>query len=387
MYRLSRSGAIRYNRAGDHRQAWAPGHVNSGKSDSAPAFRDGQSAPLVWVLAGHRHGDNVQLQALAEALGWPYVEKRLVWRAPLPRWTPLYGRAATLKFLTDDSRAALRAPWPDVVLSIGWRSVPVARWIKDRTGAKLVHLGRPRAPLHVFDLILTTPQYRMPEAENVLHLAGPVTTLSADELSVASKRWESRLHHLPRPWIAVLVGGDTPTLKFPLEAACVLGEACNGIAMAENGSLLIATSPRTSKAVIAKLKAAIKAPAFIFEWREETDNPYLAFLALADRFVVTNDSVSMTHEAALTGRPLEIFRLSERKNRLHEALRWFDRYMQSGNNVGARFYRNLIRAGLVYPAKTPDDYFETLLCSGRAAALGAPRTAPDKTARLSETER
>lgn len=387
MYRLSRSGAIRYNRAGKHRQAWAPGHVISVKSDGAPASQDGQSAPLVWVLPGHRHGDNVQLRALAEALGWPHVEKNLVWRSPLPRWTPLYGRRATLRFLADTSRAGLRAPWPDVVLSIGWRSVPVARWIKDQSGAKLVHLGRPRAPLRAFDLVLTTPQYRLPEAENVLHLAGPVTTLPSADLSDAAKRWESRLCHLPRPWIAVLVGGDTPTLKFPLAAAAALGAACDRIAMSEHGSLLIATSPRTSKAVISKLKAEIKAPGFVFEWCKEADNPYLAFLALADRFIVTNDSISMTHEAALTGRPLEIFPLSVRKNRFHGALRWFDRRMRSRTGITTQFYENLVREGLVYPAKSPDDYFGNLLSTGRAVILGAPHNALETATELSETNR
>jgi mitochondrial fission protein ELM1 len=282
---------------------------------------------------------------------------------------------------------ALQAPWPDVVLSIGWRSVPVARWIKDQSGARLVHLGRPRAPLDVFDLILTTPQYRLPEAENVLHLAGPVTTLKTADLSAAAKRWESRLRHLPRPWIAVLVGGDTPTLKFPLEAASALGAACNRIADSENGSLLVATSPRTSQAVMSKLKAEITAPAFVFEWRKEADNPYLAFLALADRFVVTNDSISMTHEAAQTGQPVEIFRLSARKNRVQAALRWLDRHMNSRTNIGATVYKNLIRAGLVYPAKSPDAYFDALLHSGRAVELGASGIAGSGEAKPSETDR
>jgi hypothetical protein len=37
------------------------------------------------------------------------------------------------------------------------------------------------------------------------------------------------------------------------------------------------------------------------------DNPYLAYLALADRLVVTGESMSMLAEAAATHRPLYIF--------------------------------------------------------------------------------
>jgi uncharacterized protein len=38
------------------------------------------------------------------------------------------------------------------------------------------------------------------------------------------------------------------------------------------------------------------------------DNPYPAFLAHADRFIVTADSVNMISEAAATGKPILIFR-------------------------------------------------------------------------------
>ena len=49
----------------------------------------------------------------------------------------------------------------------------------------------------------------------------------------------------------------------------------------------------------------------LYRWSAETaaDNPYLALLALADRFVVTGDSVSMMVEVASLGRPLAIFSL------------------------------------------------------------------------------
>ena len=42
---------------------------------------------------------------------------------------------------------------------------------------------------------------------------------------------------------------------------------------------------------------------------QQDDNPFLALLALADRFVVTSDSVSMMVEVASLGRPLAIFSL------------------------------------------------------------------------------
>ena len=41
-------------------------------------------------------------------------------------------------------------------------------------------------------------------------------------------------------------------------------------------------------------------------WDGQGENPYLGFLALADAFVVTEDSVSMISEAASTGKPVYV---------------------------------------------------------------------------------
>src|SRR3546814_15036900 len=45
--------------------------MTSDASDAPP------SAPTVWILLGHRAGDNGQALALADALGWPATAKHL----------------------------------------------------------------------------------------------------------------------------------------------------------------------------------------------------------------------------------------------------------------------------------------------------------------------
>jgi mitochondrial fission protein ELM1 len=82
---------------------------------------------LIWVLLGARTGDNNQALALAEALGMPFEVKQLDYNAlqSLSVWLP-----PTAASLTKAAKAGLKAPWPDLVIAIGRRSVPVARWIK-----------------------------------------------------------------------------------------------------------------------------------------------------------------------------------------------------------------------------------------------------------------
>ena len=89
--------------------------------------------------------------------------------------------------LDPPSAAQLLAPWPDIVLDCGKRSVPVARWIKKQSGGRtrLVHLGRPWGAFDWFDLIVTTPQYRVPPRANVQVNAVPMNRPSQSALDEA----------------------------------------------------------------------------------------------------------------------------------------------------------------------------------------------------------
>jgi uncharacterized protein len=81
--------------------------------------------PRVWVLADERPGNANQALGVAEALGWPFEVKELRFGrlAKLPNL--MLGHS--LAGLTENSRAALTSPWPDLVIAAGRRSAPVAR--------------------------------------------------------------------------------------------------------------------------------------------------------------------------------------------------------------------------------------------------------------------
>jgi hypothetical protein len=81
------------------------------------------------------------------------------------------------------------------------------------------------------------------------------------------------------------------------------------------GSLLISSSPRTPPDAADALLAAVQGPAYVYRWRptNKDESPYLAYLALADRFIVTADSASMLAEACSTGRPVELFDWTPRR--------------------------------------------------------------------------
>jgi uncharacterized protein len=282
-----------------------------GADDNEPEPR----SPRVWVLAGHKAGDNAQLMALAGALGWPVEVKRLAYR-PSELATNLLLRV-TLAGVAK-GREGLAPPWPDLVLTAGRRNEPIARWIKFRSGGitKLVHVGRPWSPPQRFDLVITTPQYFVPEAKNVLTIGMPLHAITPGALEEAAAAWRSRLQHLPRPRIAVLVGGASQPYRFARAEAARLGRMIEQLAGPRGGSLLITTSARTRPDAIAALEEQLRAPRFVHRWQSgAAENPYRGFLALADEIVVTGDSISMLAEATATGKPVSIFDLGAMRER------------------------------------------------------------------------
>jgi mitochondrial fission protein ELM1 len=272
---------------------------------------------LVWCLLGKKAGDNTQVRALAHALGYETVEKFIKARP----WELLshLGSGVTLAGIDRSQSSALQAPWPDIVISAGRRNEPVARWIQRQSGnsARLVHIGRPWAPLDTWDLVVTTPQYFLPKQANILHNSLPLHRVSGDDFESISAQLQPQLAHLPRPWIAVLMGGDSGRFVMTRSKGQRLGRLVQNFAAACDGSLLVTDSARTPEATGDAMQAQLLEPNFCYRWGSGGDNPYRGLLALADAFVVTGESMSMLSEAVDTGRPLYIFDVAD------EDARWW----------------------------------------------------------------
>jgi mitochondrial fission protein ELM1 len=266
-----------------------------------------EGARTLWCLLGKKAGDNTQVRALASELGWPREDKQVTARP----WELLVhlGPGATLAGIDRSASSPLAPPWPDLVLTAGRRNEAVAQWIRQQSGGRtrLVHLGRPWADPADWDLVVTTPQYFLPRADNIVHNSLPLHRLDAAQLRAAGETFRPQLAGLPRPWIAVLVGGDSGRFVFTRAKGERLGQLADRLAGAAGGSLLVSDSPRTPQATGDALLEQLSAPRFVYRWGSREVNPYRGLLALADAFVVTGESMSMLGETASTGRPLYVF--------------------------------------------------------------------------------
>jgi hypothetical protein len=259
-------------------------------------------------VLGEKAGDNAQVRAIADALAWPCETRRIAmqerWRFGKPRV------GASLAHVDLARSDALTPPWPDLVITIGRRLSSVALWIQreSRGYSKLVLVGRPRRLARRFDLIVASAQYRIGDGPNVLRLGLPLMGVDRAAVEVAARAWAPRMAELPRPITALLVGGPTKPVRFDAAVARDLVERAS--AMAQGGTLYATTSRRTPPAIVAAIAAALPRSAVLFRWSADAiDNPYLALLGLADRFVATSDSVTMMVEVARLGRPLAVYLL------------------------------------------------------------------------------
>ena len=151
--------------------------------------------PAVWLIDAYRAGERAQVRALVDALGWPCEEKQLSYRKFELR-TNLF-RGSDLRGIDTGNSSPLQPPWPDLLISSGMRNEPVCRWVRQQSGgkSKIVHLGRPWADPGRFDLVITTPQYRVPARENVLLNALTLHQVTPRRLQVAAASWQEKFSH------------------------------------------------------------------------------------------------------------------------------------------------------------------------------------------------
>lgn len=339
---------------------------------------DNGDKPRVWVIAGYRAGENSQLVALAEALGLPYELKRLSYRRFEFR-TNLF-RGSNLRGIRLAASDRLHAPWPDLLLAAGMRNEPVGRWICDQSGGrtKIVHVGRPWADPARFDLVITTPQYSLPQRPNVLQNVMTMHSVNEATMTAAANQWQTQFASLPRPYIAVIVGGNSGPYTFGARAAVRLAQQASQLSQARGGSLLITSSARTAPAALRELQRGIAGvPHYFYRWRPGAQhNPYYAYLALADALIVTADSISMLTEACATGKPVYMFDPGLGR----QAMRCGSEKVSGTNdfNLSTWMYRGLMRWGPQRLSRDITLVHQRLIAAGNAVWLGEefPAVAP-----------
>lgn len=344
---------------------------------------DGKS-PTVWVLTDHKAGHSTQSIGLADAVGFPYEVKQLQFN----RLNHLSNRvrgASTLGL--DRTRSApIQPPWPDLVISTGRRTGPVARWIGRQSAgrARLVQLGRRGGEtVDAFDLVVSCAHFRLPLHPRRMEIIAPLNAVTPERLARAAARWQGLFDGAPHPHIMLIVGGTCARYRLEANEAQRVGEQVCALAHSIGGSVFAITSPRTGAEATAALRRGLGEFGHLHEWKPgEPDNPYIGYLALADAIVVTGESESMLAEAAAAAKPLFIYPLPERPLGFRRLAEWVARWAEARPRKAKGTVRpqqgleyicaRLIEAGIVRPPRHLDRLHDRLIEAGAARPFGAP---------------
>jgi len=239
-----------------------------------------------WAITTGETGMRTQARGLAQAIAGQAVEKTV-------------------------GESAFDPPWPDILVSCGRRAAGKALAVRRASHGRTlaVHIQDPRLRAAAFDLVIAMAHDAIPAGGKVIKVATALHDVTPERLAAAGEAWRDRLGRLGHPLAGVIVGGDLRGRRFTRADDEALLHALERMRRGSGAALAITPSRRTPAHTLALLAQAFAGDPRAVLWDGKGENPYLGILALADRLIVTSDSVSMISEALATPHPVEVFDL------------------------------------------------------------------------------
>ena len=246
------------------------------------------------VLSEAYAGLQAQALGLAERAGLTPRLATLTARPPW-RWLPA-------AIWPSPRLATGFAPPPEtLVIGCGGMAARVIAGLH-HPGRQVVQVQHPRMDPRRFDLVVVN-RHDCLTGPNVIVTRTALHRATSARLAAERAAWADRLAHLPRPWVAVLVGGSNGRYRLEQPDGERLAAQLADMMRLDRVGLAVTPSRRTAPGVSAALRAALE-PLGGWVWDMQGDNPYFGLLASADAIIATVDSVSMVSEAAATSAPV-----------------------------------------------------------------------------------
>ncbi len=290
-----------------------------------------------WVVTDGRAGIENQALGIAEAVArlrpLRITPKRIAVKPPwrsLPRslWGDPFSRLST-------AGALLRPPYPSLWIACGRLAVPFTLAVGERhPGLFTVQIQDPRAPAKKFGLVIP-PEHDGLRGQNVFPIIGAPNRVTHALIDRDRALIEPMLAALPRPRVLMLIGGPNRAFQMNEKAIMRIARIARALARADI-AVLASASRRTPPAAMETLRRAVhRFPHYIWDGAPVAglQNPYFGLLGAADHVMVTEDSVNMAAEAAVTGKPVHVIALPRRFFGASAAK--FDRFHASLERTGA----------------------------------------------------
>ena len=256
------------------------------------------------LLTEGMHGMISQVEGLAKALDIEFIHEKIVinnfWKIIPPRFTPIK------KFVFKNN---LKKDF-NIVISCGRKSVIPSIFLKKKYGNKIVniHIQDPKVSLKNFDFIIV-PEHDNLVGENVLQSKGAIHYLQENELEKSKNYLKSEIKK--EKLVTLIMGGPNKYYDYNDEDIDKIFKKIKENFINNGYQLVFIPSMRTPQIIIDKAKNYYNENQIIITSIDK--NAYLSSLKLSDHIVVTCDSISMISEAAITGKPIYVAHMPNKK--------------------------------------------------------------------------
>ncbi len=266
----------------------------------------------IWAITNGTQGADTQCRGISTYLPG---NMDLFHVAPACPWRWFAPFAPAMMNARTDSR--FQNAWPDMVISVGRAPVPYARYIRKISKGKsfCVHLQHPHISPKYFDFIWA-PLHDKIEGENIYKTLLSPHDIQAKDIKRAAQNLSFPTRKQGQSCAAILIGG--PSNAYPFSITEMKQLAAKLAQIAAQDIFCIITLSRRSPAAFAHLLREALTPFDYYLWDGTGDNPYPALLGVADYVLTTEDSVNMTGEACIAGKPVYVFPLKGGKRKFHD---------------------------------------------------------------------
>ncbi len=257
------------------------------------------------LLTQGMHGMISQVEGLAKALGLSFKHEKIqlkkFWNFFPPKLTPVSDDVLKNKFICDSK----------VIISCGRKSVIPSLLLKKRFKQEIfnIHIQDPKVNLKNFDIIVC-PEHDNLQGDNVIKTKGAIHYLTNDEIQ--SKISYLKPNHGDKKIVTFILGGPNKYYSFSEKQMDRMFAKIKNMFISSKYKLIVIPSYRTPENIIKLAYNYFNQDHLVIKTRDK--KAYLSSLGLANIIIVTCDSTSMISEAAITGKPVYVAQMTNKRS-------------------------------------------------------------------------
>jgi len=272
------------------------------------------------LLTQGMHGMISQTEGLAKALGLSFrhetIQLKKVWNFFPPKLTPVFDGVLDKKFICDAK----------VVISCGRKSVIPSILLKRRFKKEIfnIHIQDPKVNLKNFDCIIC-PEHDDLNGDNIIKTKGAIHYLTKDEI-------KKNINYLKpnqgdKKIVTFILGGPNKYYSFSEKQMDKMFAKIKNMFISPKYKLIVIPSYRTPDNILKLAFNYFNESHLVIKERDK--KAYLSSLGLGDIIIVTCDSTSMISEAAITGKPIYVAQMSNKRSN-HRFKKFYDLFKDLG---------------------------------------------------------